>query len=82
MPTVVSDQVIADGFGERTDPNALVIGPTGVALDRGTLYVADTLGSRIAAISNPLGRKTTWFTPAGTPARPWRVAPRSTARSA
>jgi len=42
MPTVVSDQVIADGFRERTDPAALVIGPTGVALDRGTLYVADT----------------------------------------
>jgi hypothetical protein len=59
MPTVASDQVIADGFGERTDPAALVIGPTGVALDRGTLYVADTLGNRIAAISNPLGRKTT-----------------------
>ena len=59
MPTVVSDQVIADGFRERTDPAALVIGPTGVALDRGTLYVADTLGNRIAAISNPLRRKTT-----------------------
>jgi hypothetical protein len=59
VPTVVSDQVIADGFGERTDPNALVVGPTGVALSRGTLYVADTVGDRIAAISNPLGRKTT-----------------------
>ena len=58
VPTLVSDQVIADGFGERTDSAALVIGPTGVALDRGTLYVADTLGDRIAAISNPLRRKT------------------------
>ena len=59
VPTVVSDQVIADGFGERTDPAALVIGPTGVALSRGTLYVADTLGNRIASISDPFGRKTT-----------------------
>ena len=58
VPTVVSDQVIADGFDERTDPNALVIGPTGLALSGGTLYVADTLGNRIAAISDPLGRKT------------------------
>jgi hypothetical protein len=59
VPTVVSDQVIADGFGERTDSMALVIGPTGLALSGGTLYVADTLASRIAAISKPLGRKTT-----------------------
>jgi hypothetical protein len=59
VPTVTSDQVIADGFPERTDPAALVIGPTGVALSRGTLYVADTLGDRIATVSNPLGRKTT-----------------------
>jgi hypothetical protein len=58
VPTVVSDQVIADGFGERTDPNALVIGPTGLAISRGTLYVADTLANRIAAISNPFARKT------------------------
>jgi hypothetical protein len=50
-PIVLNEDVIATGFPERTDPNALVIGPTGVALGRnGTLYVADTLGSRIAAI--------------------------------
>ncbi len=50
-PIVLSERVIATGFAEETDPAALVIGPTGVALGReGTLYVADTVNSRIAAI--------------------------------
>jgi len=49
--------VIAFGFGERTDPVALVIGPTGVGLGfDGTLYVADTLASRVAAIPQALFR--------------------------
>ena len=48
---MLGEHVIATGFAEETDPAALVIGPTGVALGRdGTLYVADTLNSRIAAI--------------------------------
>ncbi|HTP17448.1 MAG TPA: hypothetical protein VMK13_16640 [Streptosporangiaceae bacterium] len=42
---------IGSGLAERTDPAALVIGPTGVGLGPdGTLYVADSLNSRIAAI--------------------------------
>lgn len=50
-PIVLGEHVIATGFPERTDPNALVIGPTGDALaPDGTLYVADTQGNRIAAI--------------------------------
>jgi len=50
-PIVLDEDVIATGFAERTDPAALVVGPTGVALGRdGTLYVADTVNSRIAAI--------------------------------
>jgi len=50
-PVVFDEDVIATGFAERTDPAALVLGPTGVALGRdGTLYVADTVNSRIAAI--------------------------------
>jgi hypothetical protein len=58
MPQVVSSTVIGSGFGEITDPSALVIGPTGVALgENGKLYVADTLDNRIASISNPFTRK-------------------------
>ncbi len=57
LPVEISRQVIASAFPERTDPAALVIGPTGVALaSNGTLYVADTLQNRIAAISNALTR--------------------------
>ncbi len=56
VPRLVSDQVIADGFGEQTNSAALVIGPTGLALSHGNLYVADTLANRIAAIPNPFGR--------------------------
>lgn len=51
--------VIATGFPERTDPAALVVGPTGVGLgDEGTLYVADTQDSRIAAVPGALYRQT------------------------
>ncbi len=58
-PKVTAINVVADGFPERTDPEALVIGPTGVALSaEGTLYVADTLGNRIAAVQNALSRTT------------------------
>ncbi len=57
-PDVESETVIGSGFGERTDPDALVIGPTGVGLGKsGTLYVADTLANRIAAIPDALFRK-------------------------
>ena len=57
MPAVKAMDVIAEGFPERTDEAALVIGPTGVGLgDDGTLYVADTLGNRIAAVRNAIGR--------------------------
>ena len=57
-PTVFSEQVIATGFPERTDPEALVVGPTGVGLGRfGTLYVADTQGNRIAAVPDALFRQ-------------------------
>lgn len=57
-PQVLESTVIGSGFPETTDPNALVIGPTGVAFDgrTGTLYVADSLGNRIAAIPNALFR--------------------------
>ena len=45
------ETVIGSGFAQRSDPAALVVGPTGLALARdGSLYVADTLRSRIARI--------------------------------
>ena len=48
---------IGSGFAERTDPAALVIGPTGVGLGpNGTLYVADSLNSRIAAVPHAIIR--------------------------
>lgn len=73
MPWIESAIVIGSGFDERTDPAALVIGPTGVGLSRicnhgesenctpaadAVLYVADTLKNRIAAIPNALTRVT------------------------
>ena len=57
MPQVMSNTVIATGFAEHTDPDALVVGPTGVGLGRGgVLYVADSNGNRIAAIPGALTR--------------------------
>jgi len=57
-PRLVSSTVIAQGFAERTDPAALVVGPTGLALgDEGQLYVADTVNSRIAVIPFALWRR-------------------------
>jgi hypothetical protein len=57
-PSVKSITVIGSGFSERTDPAALVIGPTGVALSKNnkTLFVADSLNNRVAAIDDPLTR--------------------------
>lgn len=57
-PQLLDSTVIAAGFSQRTDPAALVIGPTGVAFDEdtGTLYVADSLANRVAAIPNALFR--------------------------
>jgi hypothetical protein len=58
-PTVQSEQVVADGIPWRDDKAALAIGPTGVALaSNGTLYVADTLESRIIAVPDATTRTT------------------------
>jgi hypothetical protein len=60
-PFVEAMTVIGSGFAERTDPAALVIGPTGVGLSRDgfSLYVADSLNNRIAEIPYPIIRQTT-----------------------
>jgi hypothetical protein len=58
-PKVLEERVIANKIPWRNDPTALVIGPTGVALAQdGTLYLADTLSNRIAAIPQALTRTT------------------------
>ena len=58
-PREAGRTVIASGLGERTDPSALVVGPTGVGMaGDGTLYLADSVNSRIAAIPDALGRHT------------------------
>jgi hypothetical protein len=56
VPTVSSETTIGNGFAERTDPAALVVGPTGLGLaGDGTLYIADSASNRIASIPNALG---------------------------
>jgi hypothetical protein len=58
-PSVESEQVVANKIPWRDDKAALVIGPTGLALaSSGTLYVADTLKSRIIAIPDAMTRTT------------------------
>jgi hypothetical protein len=59
-PQVLSSTVIGSGFSATFDPAALVIGPTGVALDGNLdlLFVADSVNNRIAGIPNPLTRTT------------------------
>jgi len=60
MPSIPLMTTIGSGFPERTDPAALVIGPTGVGLSPdGTLYVADSLENRIAKIDDAVTRTST-----------------------
>jgi hypothetical protein len=56
-PSVIASTVVASGYAQRTDPAAFVLGPTGVGLGRhDTLYVAETLTSRIFAIPSAVTR--------------------------
>ena len=48
MPRVVSEPIIGSGFAERTDPAALVVGPTGV-------FVLDTKAWRGVVTSDGKG---------------------------
>jgi hypothetical protein len=61
MPRIVQGTIIGSGFPERTDPAALIIGPTGLALsaDNTMLYVANSLANSITAIPNPIFRMST-----------------------
>jgi hypothetical protein len=63
-PVAAWPVVIGSGFAEHTDPAALVVGPTGVALSRhgDTLYVADSVTNRITAIPDASDRQRSAFT--------------------
>ena len=57
VPKVMDEQVVATKIPRRDDPTALVIGPTGLGLgSNGTLYVADTLMSRIIQVPQAMSR--------------------------
>jgi hypothetical protein len=59
MPRLISSRVIANGMSVHTDPAALIVGPTGVALGPdGSLFVADAVNSRIARIPDAIFRTT------------------------
>jgi hypothetical protein len=56
-PREVVRNIIASGFDERSDPAALVVGPTGLGIAAdGRLFVADTVQNRIAVIPNAFFR--------------------------
>ena len=58
-PTITSQTVVADGFGQRADKDAFLIGPTGVVLaPDNTLYVSDALANQIVAIPEATTRTT------------------------
>lgn len=61
MPKALLTTIVGSDFPARTDPAALVIGPTGLAITPGgkRLYVNDSLSNRIALITNPLTRSHT-----------------------
>jgi len=49
--------VVANGFGQRADKSAFLIGPTGLVLGPdNTLYVSDALGNRVVAIADATTR--------------------------
>lgn len=59
MPKVLGETVIADGIPWVNSAEALVLGPTGLALGSdGTLYVASTQDNKILAISEAATRAT------------------------
>ena len=59
VPRVLRSTVIADDLSVHTDPAALVVVPTGLSLGpAGTLFVADTVNSRIARVPNAIFRST------------------------
>jgi hypothetical protein len=57
-PLLSKSTVIGSGFPERTDPAALVVGPTGAGVGpAGQLYVSDTAANKINVIAHATTRK-------------------------
>jgi hypothetical protein len=57
-PRLISVTTVGSGFAQQASAAAFVLGPTGVGLSAGgTLYVADTRGNRVTAISRALTRR-------------------------
>ncbi len=58
-PTIESQTVIANGFGQRADKDSFLVGPTGITLglDK-ALYVSDALGNQIVRIPDAIARTT------------------------
>lgn len=58
-PVITSQTVIGNGFSERANKDAFLVGPTGLALAPGdTLYVSDGVGNQIVAIPDAATRTT------------------------
>jgi len=58
-PVITSQTVIANGFGQRADRDAFLVGPTGLALGTNNiLYASDALGNQIVAIPDAATRTT------------------------
>ena len=56
---LAGDAVVGSGFVVKPDKDVLIIGPTGLVLDRsGALYVSDANGNSIVTIPDAVGRKT------------------------
>lgn len=63
LPQIRAMTVIGSKLAEISDPAALVIGPTGVALGNdGMLYVADSAANRVIAIPQATTRQTSAMT--------------------
>jgi sugar lactone lactonase YvrE len=56
MPAASDLRVIAHGIDVRPDPNALVVGPTGLGLAGDTLYIADSVNNGILAVDGAMHR--------------------------
>jgi hypothetical protein len=58
-PVITNQTVVADGFGQRADRDAFLVGPTGLALSPdGTLFISDAVGNQIVAVPDALTRTT------------------------